>query len=816
MAQKDLGLKVNIDVQDNVDNSIGRLRELRNEIRNVSAGSDDFRKLRAEMDDIEDSLKSAKVGAGNLTDVLSQVPGPIGDIGSAASGTIDTLKGLGKLNVKDIKASFISLKDDIGDAAKGLANITGISKAYTVINNALAASFIKVGVAEGVAATGAKILSAALISTGIGALVVLLGTAIGALMEFASGEKEAKAATDAFNASLEASKKAVSERNDAINRSNAEAIAELKANGATEKQIRETQLQQTKTDLINSLNDRTNAYKKIRDANGIEDEEARKEAIGKARADFDAANKTFLDNQSKFNIKKSENRAADNADAKAKADEIAKDEDKKAADAAQRLKEDIAKRKAYKEERARIAKEIALTDAMQRKQFEDLLVSESEARINQVELDRQIQIQALKDKGLTTAEYNKKLNQIEADAYFKRGELAKEYNAKIKEGNQLVKEIEADTIEERRALELEASQKRLYDLKENYDAAAQLAAIQARKDITDTEELNIELNRIAEENTLKKIAFEEKYGADKIAINKKYNEEQAVLDEEENAKQLEKLEFEAESNAISFEDKIARLAAEDELINKLYADNEEKRTELLAANAEQRKAIEQAEFEFKMSKVTAGMDLAMQAGQFLQQIAGKNKKLAIAGVIVEQAASIGKIIANTAVANAKAAAAMPLTGGMPFVAINTVAAGISIASAIASAAKAIQQINAAESGGGGGGAAPAAAPPPSKFGAGGLATGPLHANGGISTPIGEMEGGEYIVNRASTASFLPLLETINSMGRGMGIDQGNLSSGVENQMMAMSQAPIVKTYVVASDMTSQQEANKRISDIARL
>jgi hypothetical protein len=816
MAQKDLGLKVNIDVQDNVDNSIGRLRELRNEIRNVSAGSDDFRKLRAEMDDIEDSLKSAKVGAGNLTDVLSQVPGPIGDIGSAASGTIDTLKGLGKLNVKDIKASFISLKDDIGDAAKGLANITGISKAYTVINNALAASFIKVGVAEGVAATGAKILSAALISTGIGALVVLLGTAIGALMEFASGEKEAKAATDAFNASLEASKKAVSERNDAINRSNAESIAELKANGATEKQIRETQLQQTKTDLINALNDRSKAYQILRDAYAIEDEEARKEAIDKARANFDAANKAFLDNQSKFNIKKSENRAADNADAKAKADEIAKDEDKKAADAAQRLKEDIAKRKAYKEERARIAKEIALTDAMQRKQFEDLLVSESEARINQVELDRQIQIQALKDKGLTTAEYNKKLNQIEADAYFKRGELAKEYNAKIKEGNQLVKEIEADTIEERRALELEASQKRLYDLKENYDAAAQLAAIQARKDITDTEELNIELNRIAEENTLKKIAFEEKYGADKIAINKKYNEEQAVLDEEENAKQLEKLEFEAESNAISFEDKIARLAAEDELINKLYADNEEKRTELLAANAEQRKAIEQAEFEFKMSKVTAGMDLAMQAGQFLQQIAGKNKKLAIAGVIVEQAASIGKIIANTAVANAKAAAAMPLTGGMPFVAINTVAAGISIASAIASAAKAIQQINAAESGGGGGGAAPAAAPPPSKFGAGGLATGPLHANGGISTPIGEMEGGEYIVNRASTASFLPLLETINSMGRGMGIDQGNLSSGVENQMMAMSQAPIVKTYVVASDMTSQQEANKRISDIARL
>lgn len=69
------------------------------------------------------------------------------------------------------------------------------------------------------------------------------------------------------------------------------------------------------------------------------------------------------------------------------------------------------------------------------------------------------------------------------------------------------------------------------------------------------------------------------------------------------------------------------------------------------------------------------------------------KAAAIAAIIVEQAAAISRIVSNTAAANAKAVAASPLTGGMPFVALNTVSAAVSIASAIANARKSIQQIN---------------------------------------------------------------------------------------------------------------------------
>jgi hypothetical protein len=112
----------------------------------------------------------------------------------------------------------------------------------------------------------------------------------------------------------------------------------------------------------------------------------------------------------------------------------------------------------------------------------------------------------------------------------------------------------------------------------------------------------------------------------------------------------------------------------------------------------------------------AYLGLFQQFGGLLTEIAGKNKGLAIAGVVIQQAAAIGQIVANTAIANAKSVAASPLTAGMPWVAINTISAGLSIASTIASAVKSIQQINStnAESASAGGASAgsTAAAPAP--------------------------------------------------------------------------------------------------------
>lgn len=77
----------------------------------------------------------------------------------------------------------------------------------------------------------------------------------------------------------------------------------------------------------------------------------------------------------------------------------------------------------------------------------------------------------------------------------------------------------------------------------------------------------------------------------------------------------------------------------------------------------------------------------------------ENRALAAAGVIAQKAAAISQIVSNTGIANAKAVAVSPLTFGQPFVGINSISAGISVAATIAEASKALSQITKAAGGG---------------------------------------------------------------------------------------------------------------------
>ncbi|MFY7885051.1 MAG: hypothetical protein ACOVOV_09435, partial [Dolichospermum sp.] len=99
-----------------------------------------------------------------------------------------------------------------------------------------------------------------------------------------------------------------------------------------------------------------------------------------------------------------------------------------------------------------------------------------------------------------------------------------------------------------------------------------------------------------------------------------------------------------------------------------------------------------------------------------KKLAGVSKALAIADIIRSSYKSISATISSTGEANAKAVAASPLTGGQPFVAINTIQAALSIGANVASAARSIKAITSdstsapssgGQTAGGGGGSAPA-------------------------------------------------------------------------------------------------------------
>jgi len=218
--------------------------------------------------------------------------------------------------------------------------------------------------------------------------------------------------------------------------------------------------------------------------------------------------------------------------------------------------------------------------------------------------------------------------------------------------------------------------------------------------------------------------------------------------------------------------------------------------------AEQKKLIAKTEQEYKEYSLNKGIEVAGQAGQLLQQIAGDSKSAAIGGIVLEKAASIASIIASTFAANAKftlhpaSIASFGTAAALP-VALNTASGAIGIASVIAQAAKSISEINGAKSPGG-----DAAKATPSKFATGGLVQGM-----GTSTSdsiMANLSNGESVINAKSTAMFGNLLSNINQMG-------GGVSFGNQNNAN-----PIFKTYVVASEMTSQIEANLKLKQIARL
>jgi len=86
---------------------------------------------------------------------------------------------------------------------------------------------------------------------------------------------------------------------------------------------------------------------------------------------------------------------------------------------------------------------------------------------------------------------------------------------------------------------------------------------------------------------------------------------------------------------------------------------------------------------------------------------------------------------------------------------------------------------------------------------GGLVYGPRHSRGGVQA---ELEGGEYIINRRAM---------MNPIVADMAMTLNNMNNVLSNPQQ-FYQPPVVKTYVLSGEMTTQQRADRRIRNLARL
>jgi hypothetical protein len=75
-----------------------------------------------------------------------------------------------------------------------------------------------------------------------------------------------------------------------------------------------------------------------------------------------------------------------------------------------------------------------------------------------------------------------------------------------------------------------------------------------------------------------------------------------------------------------------------------------------------------------------------------------------------------------------------------------------------------------------------------QFANGGMVNGPSHANGGVKFATGgsvaELEGGEAVINKRSTAMFRSELSAMNQAGGGVRFAQGGVIPGTANKMQA--------------------------------
>lgn len=249
--------------------------------------------------------------------------------------------------------------------------------------------------------------------------------------------------------------------------------------------------------------------------------------------------------------------------------------------------------------------------------------------------------------------------------------------------------------------------------------------------------------------------FEEEYRRDQLEINKKYDDE-ILKQEEETRKKQEEADKKAKDEA----------KKRQEEYDKFIVESEQFKADAIAFIQDQ-----------QISSIQG-------VGNILSTVAGKNKKLAIAGLVIEQGAAIAKVVVDTArsISAATAAAApflanpitaIPASANLArVIATSKIAAGISIAGIVAGAAKGIAQINQAQVPGGGGSAP-----------AGGAPSIPTPAIGGASAP--QIEG----------------------------VQQQNTGTQIASTIAGAQQRPI-RAYVVSQDVSSQQALDRRTNTAA--
>lgn len=248
MASKSANINVNINsnfqqAEKSSEDMRKRIRELRKEFYSLEEGTEEYNKVLAELsklqldysdqtivmrnsaNDLGQRLTNLVKVSGDLMSGFSAVQGVMGLLGVESDGfertliklqsamaIVQGLEGLEGMidHMKALRASFSGITKPIGAFITAMSNwvktgsaSVATTRAQSAANATLASTTAAATTATTALSGAMAILRTALISTGIGALVVLIGSAIGALVNWISTSNKAKDEADAFGESVD-------------------------------------------------------------------------------------------------------------------------------------------------------------------------------------------------------------------------------------------------------------------------------------------------------------------------------------------------------------------------------------------------------------------------------------------------------------------------------------------------------------------------------------------------------------------------------------------------------------------------------------
>lgn len=669
----DKKIKVQVDVETKAEGSIAQLKELKKQLRETAAGSEEFKKLFNQIDDLEDKIKGTKAASSDWIDTLESAGGPIGALGSALNKAKVATTSFGAA----LKATGIGLiVAAIGGLVAAFANVEGATKKLEPILIA----FEQI----------------------LGGIFAALEPLIDAFVELAmSALPYITKGISVFYSSLVA------------------LFTLLKEGGAGVGKILKGVFTLDTKLIEEGFNQLKGSWSKTVDS-------------------YVASAERFEAGTKKLTKTQKENLKQQNDDAKK-----AFEERLKLIEAQDKLDEaQLAKLKAE----ALVLAETEQEKLDVEKRFAELAYN---ARIK--DLDAKM---ALYKKD--SVEYkNLQTEKINAEA---------EYLGKTKDFTEQQKKIDEDNLKAVKEFEEKAKEIRDSAIKDEEDKAIAQRQSKYERDLANLEADKEFIKKSeTEKNELRKaLAQGLENDLEKIKTDARVKELESEL--QLNEARLKALQ---ENTPAYFEQQreIENAAYE---AQKLKAkDNADQLEAIEIQHKANLKNIDQAEFQAKKDLQLQIANLYGGFGKALQELAGKNKTLAIAGLLIEQAAGVASIIINTQKAAAKAGYFTPLG-------IATLIAGAaSVVAAIAATVKGVQQINQVQVPGG--------------SGSGGAGS----AGGANITPptVARTEAPEI----QTAGGQNPATQIATSIGR--------------------AQAPL-KAYVVSGEVSSQQALDRRTSAAA--